>query len=69
MTDIAELQARRAALVAARSSSTRAVQFGEDRVEYKSDKEMDAAIRFFDGEIARQGRRSNIFYFNTSKGF
>ena len=69
MADIADLIARRAALVVARASATRAVQFGEDRVEYKSDKEMDSLIRFLDGEIARHGRRSNITYFQTSKGY
>ncbi|MFC3631854.1 phage head-tail joining protein [Paracoccus angustae] len=57
-------------LIEARAKGVRAVQFGEDRVEYRSDSEMAAAIAAIDAEIAQlNGRGSRrTFYPATSKG-
>lgn len=74
MSDTADLQARRAALVAARTNGTMRTTFksgGTERtVEYKSDKDMAAAIAAIDREIAGlSGRRIHTFKPHFSKGF
>jgi len=60
MTDVNDLIAQRAALVAARTTGALRTTFksgGTERtIEFKSDKEMAASIRFLDGEIARHSR-------------
>ena len=71
MATIQEWQARREALVAARTTGTRSVQFPDGtRVEYSTDSELAAAIAFVDREVtAAQGTtRPSRFYFSTSKG-
>ena len=70
-TTLQDWQARRAALVAARTTGTRSVQFPDGtRVEYSTDAEIAAALAFVDREMtAAQGvARPSRFYFNTSKG-
>lgn len=69
-----ELLAKRAALVAARSSGQLRVIFhsgGTRReVEYRSVKEIQAAIDALDRDMAANtGTRINVFYPTFSKGF
>lgn len=71
---LAELQAKRAALMAARSSGAMRTTFrsgGTERtVEYKSDTEMAAAIDAIDAEILRlQGKRRSTIRLGISKGY
>lgn len=72
MATVAELQAMRAALVAARAAGTREVVDGNsgDRVAYKSDGEMAAALAALDSEIsaAMRGPRPAVIRCSTSKG-
>ncbi|MGV8832543.1 MAG: phage head-tail joining protein [Devosia sp.] len=73
MVDIQELIDRRAALVAARTTGALRTTFrsgGTERtIEFKSDQQMAASIRFLDGEIARHGRAPiNTFLPTFSKG-
>lgn len=64
------LRSMRDELIEARAKGVRAVQFGEDRVEYRSDSEMAAALAAVDAELAKiAGRGSRrTFYPSTSKG-
>lgn len=58
MATIAELQARREALTAARSSGVARVSYDGKTVEYRSIAEIDRAIEALDREIAAaEGRR------------
>lgn len=71
---ITELQEKRAALMAARSSGALRTTFrsgGTERtVEYKSDSEMAAALDAIDAEILRlQGRRRSTIRLSLSKGY
>ena len=71
MATLAELQAFRAALVAARSNGIRSVRDSSgETIEYKSDGEMKSAIAFIDSEIAAAtgGPRASTIRFATSKG-
>lgn len=69
MSSLAELQSRRERLAAARAEGVRSVGFGEDRVDFKSDAEMAAALAALDREIVGlQGKRINTFYPHFSKG-
>lgn len=65
-----ELQAMRDALLKARASGTRRVRTGDEEIEYKSDSEMDRALRNLDSQIAslQSGSTPNTFKFSTSKG-
>jgi hypothetical protein len=67
-----ELQAMRAALVAARAAGTREVRDGSsgDAIVYKSDSEMAAALAALDSEIAAltRGPQPSVVRFSTSKG-
>lgn len=70
---LTELQAQRAALVVARNSGTMRTTFrsgGTERtVEFKSDRELAAAIAAIDREIAAlEGRRVTTFLPHFSKG-
>lgn len=57
MAPLEELLSQRTELTKHRNSGQRAVQFGERRVEFKSDAEMQAAIAALDRDIAAlQGR-------------
>lgn len=74
MTTVAELQAQRVALVAARNSGALRTTFksgGTERTtEYKSNSEMAAALSALDAEIARlSGTRKSSFRISLSKGF
>jgi hypothetical protein len=53
MTDTATLQTQLDNLKAARRSGVRAIWIGERRVDYKSDREMVAAIASLANEIAK----------------
>ena len=57
-------------LIEARTNGAKVVQFGEDRVEYRSDGELAAALAAVDAELAKlTGRGSRrIFYPATSQG-
>ena len=69
MTTLAELEAQRAALVAARASEARTVRFGADEVSFRSVAEIEKAISAVDREIAGlRGRRVNTFLPTFSKG-
>lgn len=73
MASLSELQEMRAGLVTARSTGALRTTFksgGSERtVEYKSDKEMAAALAAIDAEIANlQGRRVREFYPVLHKG-
>lgn len=71
MADLAALLARREALAASRANAPRVVvdQNGE-RVEFRSDAELAAAIAFLDREIAaaRASTPATTIRFRTSKG-
>lgn len=71
---LAELHAKRAALLAARLSGALRTTFrsgGTERtVEYKSDSEMAAALDACDAEILRlEGKRSSTIRLTFSKGY
>lgn len=73
MSTLADLQAKRAALFAARTSGTLRTTFrsgGTERtVWFKSDAEIAAALAALDREIAEmEGRRVNTFLPHFSKG-
>jgi hypothetical protein len=73
MSTLTDLQAQRAALVAARNSGTLRTTFrsgGTERtVWFKSDTELAAAIAAVDRDIAAlEGRRVNTFLPSFSKG-
>lgn len=71
MSSVTELQAFRAALVAARANCVREVRDSNgESVTYRSDGEMARAIAFIDSEIqaATTGIRSASIRFTTSKG-
>lgn len=77
LTDDASPEARlerlkllRDELIEARAKGVRAVAFGEDRIEYRSDGELAAALASVEAEIAKlEGRASRrTFYPLTSKG-
>jgi len=73
MATLAELQDRRATLVAARSSGVLRTTFRDGGTErtthFKSDSEMAAALAAIDREIAAlQGPRVNTFLPHFSKG-
>lgn len=53
MATLAELEGWRSALMEARYSGTRTVQYGESRVEYKTDAEMQAALSDLERKIAQ----------------
>jgi phosphatidylserine/phosphatidylglycerophosphate/cardiolipin synthase-like enzyme len=65
-----ELQAMRDALIRARASGVRVVQYEGNRTEYASDAEMSAALADLERRIASgTGRRSaGSIRFITSKG-
>ncbi len=64
------LQLLRDGLVEARAKGIRAVGFGNDRIEYRSDGELAAAQASVDAEIAKLEQRGpqRTFYPLTSKG-
>jgi hypothetical protein len=67
---LSELQSARDALLRARAGGIRRVrdQNGEE-IEYKTDREMSAALANLDSEIpALSGKPPSSFHFATSKG-
>ncbi len=70
MPTVAELQARLDNLLAARAEGIRRVEFGDRRIEYRSDAEMIAAIGDLERQIARQcgAVPVRMVRFSTSKG-
>jgi len=71
--ELANLEAQRAALVAARNTGALRTTFRDGGVErtvwYRTDSEMVAAIAAIDREVtALQGRRVNTFLPHFSKG-
>lgn len=73
MATLAELQALREELIAARGNPEQRVLFrnGEtvEDVTYRSDKELEAALRDVERRIAlASGRRITAIRFSTSKG-
>jgi hypothetical protein len=71
MAILAELQAYRAALEAARYNGVREVRDSNgEAVVYRSDAEMARALAFLDSEIhaATTGTRPAVVRFTTSKG-
>ncbi|WP_338310528.1 phage head-tail joining protein [Bradyrhizobium ottawaense] len=71
MTDMSTLLAQLEALKAARRSGTRVVQYGDSRVEYRSDAELMAAIASVQTEIAAEGgtSRPTVAVVRSSKGY
>lgn len=67
---LARLLLLRDGLIEARANGVRTVQFGDDRVEYRSDGELAAALAAVDAEIAKLTGRGlrRTFYPTTSKG-
>lgn len=68
---LADLQALRAALVAARANGLREVRDSTgESVTYKSDREMATALAAIDSEIAaiQRGPRASVIRCTTSKG-
>lgn len=69
MTTLADLQAQRAGLLAARADPARSARFGSDEVSWRSDRELASAIAALDREIAGlEGRRVRTFLPSFSKG-
>lgn len=68
--DTEELSQMRDALIRARAKGVRTLQINGERVEYKTDAEMSAAINDLDARIRRaSGGRLAAVRFNSSKGF
>lgn len=68
--ETAELVEMRDDLIRARAKGARAVQVGEERVEYRSDAEMAAAIADLEARIRRASApRPASVRFSSSKGF
>ncbi len=65
MTTLAQRQAQLDALKTARATGARSIQFAERKIEYKSDREMAAAISALEAEIAGQPRAKNIVVRST----
>ena len=67
---LAELVAKRDALMAARLSGQRVVELDGARIEYKSDAEMLAALNAADAAIAQAAGVTRVtdIRFSTSKG-
>ena len=70
MATIAELNTRRAALSASRSSGVARVSYDGKSVEYRSLAEIDRAVEVLDREIAAMEGRRIVRHFRvtTSKG-
>lgn len=68
--EVAELERLRDALVRARATGVRAVEYDGRKTEYRSDAEMAAAIADLDRRVAggAGGRRPGVVAFSTSKG-
>ncbi|EEW24019.1 phage head-tail joining protein [Rhodobacter ferrooxidans] len=64
-----ELEALRDELIRARARGVRSVQMDTERVEYKSDAEMTAAINDIEARIRRASMtRTGVVLFSSSKG-
>lgn len=70
MADVAQLRAWRDELERARYAGERAVQYGDKRVEYRSDTEMRSALADLNRQIdAASGTpRVSMIRFSSSKG-
>ncbi len=69
MTDLVDLDARLANLRALRAKGVRIVEYGEQRVEYRSDAELAAAIADLERQIsATSGNPVRMVRFASSKG-
>ncbi len=67
--DTAQLETLRDELIKARAKGARSLQMGDERVEYRSDAEMAAAIADLDARINRAARpRPSTIRFSSSKG-
>jgi len=70
MASLAELQARLEELKAQRASGVREAQFMDNRVVYRSDAELSAAIADLERQVAQGSGRPAVkmVHFSTSKG-
>ena len=70
MPTVAELQTRLDNLRAARAEGVRRVEFGDRRVEYRSDAELATAIADLERQISNLGGAASVrmVRFSTSKG-
>ncbi|GAA0599168.1 phage head-tail joining protein [Caenispirillum bisanense] len=69
MTDLATLQAQRQKLAEARATGMRTVQYGDKKVEYRTDAELRAALDDLDRQIAQaSGKRVLRIRVASSKG-
>lgn len=69
MTDLADLETRLTALKALRSKGVKLVEYGDQRVEYRSDAELAAAIADLERQVAAAvGKPVRMVQFATSKG-
>lgn len=69
MADLVDLDARLANLRALRAKGVRIVEYGEQRVEYRSDAELAAAIADLERQIAAtSGNPVRMVRFASSKG-
>lgn len=69
MTDLATLQAQRQKLAEVRAHGMRTVQYGDKKVEYRTDAEMRAALADLDRQIAQaSGKRILQVRIASSKG-
>ncbi|MFT4015065.1 MAG: hypothetical protein QM682_17090 [Paracoccus sp. (in: a-proteobacteria)] len=68
---VEELAQMRDALIRARARGVRTLQVGTERVEYRTDAEMAAAINDLEARIARATTpaRAGMVRFSTRKGF
>lgn len=70
MSSIAEMQEQLANLRALRAEGVRKTRFGEDETEYRSDKELAAAIADLEMRISVAMKpASRIIYPKTSRGY
>lgn len=70
MATLADLTARREALLQIRAAGTREIDYGDKRIVYRSDDEIAAAIRDLDLQIsqATASNRVSSVYITSSKG-
>lgn len=70
MATIAEMQDQLANLRALRAEGVRKTRFGEDETEYRTDKELAAAIADLETRLAAAMKpASRIIYPRTSRGY
>lgn len=69
MTDLVDIERRLASLKALRAKGVKVVEYGDQRVEFRSDAELAAAIADLERQaVATVGKPVRMVQFATSKG-